>query len=153
MYHPRIRTFRPTGGETALHKSILVAVDLGNVAKLDSLIDHASRYASADSKIILLNVVEDIPSWAAVELPRGIVEKSTQSALERLKALAASSSIEVEAEVRVGHPYKTILEVADEKSAELIIVASHQPELHDYFLGSTAAKVVRHATCSVLVVR
>ena len=32
-------------------------------------------------------------------------------------------------------------------------IASHQPGLQDYFLGSTAAKVVRHATCSVLVMR
>ena len=136
-----------------MNKTILIAVDLGNVAKLDSLVDQASAYDNSNSKIILLNVVEDIPSWAAVELPRGILEKSVQSSLEKLKALAASSSIEVEAEVRVGHPYKTILEVADEKSADLIIVASHQPDLQDYFLGSTAAKVVRHATCSVLVVR
>ncbi len=136
-----------------MNKTILIAVDLGNVAKLDSLVDQASAYDNSNSKIILLNVVEDIPSWAAVELPRGILEKSVQSSLEKLKALAASSSIEVEAEVRVGHPYKTILEVADEKSADLIIVASHQPDLQNYFLGSTAAKVVRHATCSVLVVR
>ena len=136
-----------------MKKSILIAVDLGNAAKVDALIDHASRYDDSNFEIILLNVVEDIPSWAAVELPRGILEKSVQSSLEKLKALAKSSSIEVGVEVRVGHPYKTILEVADEKSAELIIVASHQPDLQNYFLGSTAAKVVRHATCSVLVVR
>ena len=136
-----------------MQKVILIAVDLGNIAKVDSLIEHASRYDNGDSKVILLNVVEDIPNWAAVELPRGILEKSKRSSLEKLKALASSSNVEVEVEVRVGHPYKTILEVADEKSAELIVVASHQPALQNYFLGSTAAKVVRHATCSVLVVR
>ena len=136
-----------------MYKSILIPVDLANVTKVNSLIDHASVYNSSNSKIILLNVVEDIPSWAAVELPRGILDKSVQSSLEKLEALAASASIEVEVEVRVGHPYQTILEVAEEKSAELIIVASHQPGLQNYFLGSTAAKVVRHATCSVLVVR
>ena len=136
-----------------MYKSILIPVDLGNAAKTNSLVEHASVYNGSNSRIILLNVVEDIPSWAAVELPRGIIDKSVQSSLEKLKALAASSSIEVEVEVRVGHPYKTILEVADEKGAELIVVASHQPELQNYFLGSTAAKVVRHATCSVLVVR
>ena len=42
---------------------------------------------------------------------------------------------------------------AKEKNADMIIIASHRPGLQDYFLGSTAAKVVRHATCSVLVVR
>ena len=136
-----------------MYKSVLIPVDLANVARINSLVDHASVYSGSNSKIILLNVVEEIPGWAAVELPRGIIDKSVQSSLEKLKALAASASIEVEVEVRVGHPYKTILEVAEEKSAELIIVASHQPELQNYFLGSTAAKVVRHATCSVLVVR
>ena len=135
-----------------MYKSILIPVDLANVTTVNSAIDHASAHSS-NSKITLLNVVEDIPSWAVVELPRGIVDKSVQSSLEKLEALAESASIEVEVEVRVGHAYKTILEVAKEKSAELIIVASHQPELQNYFLGSTAAKVVRHATCSVLVVR
>ena len=136
-----------------MYKSILIPVDLANVTRVNSLVDNASVHSSSNSKIILLNVVEEIPRWAAVELPRGILDKSVQSSLEKLKALAASASIEVEVEVRVGHPYKTILEVAEEKSAELIIVASHQPELQNFFLGSTAAKVVRHATCSVLVVR
>ena len=67
--------------------------------------------------------------------------------------VTGSTGTEMEVEVRIGHPYKTILEVAQEKNADLIIVASHQPGFQDYFLGSTAAKVVRHATCSVLVVR
>ena len=136
-----------------MYKSILIPVDLANVAKVNSLIDHVSVDSSDNAKIILLNVVEEIPGWAAVELPRDILDKSVQSSLEKLKALAASASVAVEVEVRVGHPYKTILEVAEEKSAELIIVTSHQPELQNFFLGSTAAKVVRHATCSVLVVR
>ena len=36
---------------------------------------------------------------------------------------------------------------------DLIIMASHRPELQDYLLGPNAARVVRHANCSVLVVR
>ncbi|MFT5221336.1 MAG: universal stress protein F [Gammaproteobacteria bacterium] len=136
-----------------MYKTILIPVDLANITKVNSLIDQASINSTSNSQIILLNVAEEIPSWAAVELPRDIIDRSVQTSLEKLRALAASASIEVEVEVRVGHPYKTILEVAKERSAELIIVASHQPELQNYFLGSTAAKVVRHATCSVLVVR
>ncbi len=136
-----------------MYQTILIPIDLGNTAKVNSLIEHTSTHNSSDARIILLNVVENIPSWAAVELPRGIQDKSVQSSLEKLKNLAASSSVEVEVEVRVGPPYQTILDVAEEKSADLIIVASHQPKHQKYFLGSTAAKVVRHATCSVLVVR
>jgi nucleotide-binding universal stress UspA family protein len=35
----------------------------------------------------------------------------------------------------------------------MIVMASHRPELKDYLLGPNAARVVRHAECSVLVVR
>ena len=37
--------------------------------------------------------------------------------------------------------------------AELVIIASHRPDITTYLLGSNAAAVVRHADCSVLVVR
>ena len=136
-----------------MYKSILIPVDLGNVDNISTLIEHARVYKDSDARVVVLNVVEDIPSWAAVELPRGSVDKSLQSAKDKLEALAGSADMEVEAEIRIGHPYKTILEAAEEMQAELIIVASHQPELQNYFLGSTAAKIVRHATCSVIVVR
>ena len=36
---------------------------------------------------------------------------------------------------------------------DLITVASHQPNVGDYPLGTTASRVVRHAACSVFVVR
>ena len=55
--------------------------------------------------------------------------------------------------MRSGHAYNTILDEAEKSGADLIIIASHRPGLQDYLLGSTAAKVVRHANCSVLVVR
>ena len=136
-----------------MYKTILIPVDMSHLTEVNTIVGNASVHGGSNSKIILLNVVEEIPSWAAVELPRGIVDKSEKSSREKLQALAESSSTEMDVEVRIGHPYKTILEVAKEKNVDLIIVASHQPGLQDYFLGSTAAKVVRHATCSVLVVR
>ncbi len=136
-----------------MYKTILIPVDMAHVAKVNAIIDSAFLHGGSNSKIILLNVVEEIPSWAAVELPSGIVDKSVQSSLAELQALAESTDTEMDVEVRIGHPYKTILKVAEEKSVDLIIVASHQPGLQEYFLGSTAAKVVRHAMCSVLVVR
>ncbi len=46
-----------------------------------------------------------------------------------------------------------ILKAAAESDCDLIVVASHRPALKDYLLGPNAARVVRHANCSVLVVR
>ena len=136
-----------------MYKNILVPIDTGHVVEGKSIIDLAIQHAADDAKITLLNVVEDIPNWAAVNLPADLIDKSIESVQSELKAIATASGIKMDVEVRTGHSYNTILDVAEEKNADLIIVASHRPGLQDYFLGSTAAKVVRHANCSVLVAR
>ena len=136
-----------------MYSTILVPIDMAHVAEGKTNIDLAAQHAAAGAKIILLNVVEDIPNWAAIELPAGLIDQSMESAQNELKAIATAAGLKMEVEVRTGHSYNTILDVAKEKNADMIIIASHRPGLQDYFLGSTAAKVVRHATCSVLVVR
>jgi universal stress protein F len=136
-----------------MFKTILVPIDIGHANESNSIINIAATNGIEGARIILLNVVEEIPKWAAVELPKGIQEKSFKTSQEELTKIASAASAKTEVDVRVGHPYHTILEVAEEKGAELIVIASHKPGLQDYLLGSTAAKVVRHANCSVLVVR
>ena len=135
-----------------MYKKILVAIDMAHVAEGKAIIDIATAHA-ADAKIVLLNVVEEVPSWAAIELPSDIIEKSLESSRQDLQAIATASGMQMDVEVRIGHSYTTILDTAEDLGVDLIIIASHRPGLQDYFLGSTAAKVVRHAKCSVLVVR
>ena len=48
---------------------------------------------------------------------------------------------------------RAITEHAKENAIDCIVVASHRPGLQDIFIGSTADWVVRHAPCSVHVVR
>lgn len=55
--------------------------------------------------------------------------------------------------VRTGHAARTILDVAEEVDSDVVILASHNPGFADHFLGSVAGRVVRHAHCSVHVVR
>ncbi len=136
-----------------MYKTILVPIDMAHVAEGKSIIDVAIKHAGEGARIILLNVIEEAPNWAAISLPADVIDNSMKAAHDELKAIATASGKSMEVEVRTGHSYNTILDVAKEKNAELIIVASHRPGLQDYFLGSTAAKVVRHAKCSVLVVR
>ncbi len=52
-----------------------------------------------------------------------------------------------------GHSSRTILDQASENSNDCIVMHSHRPSVQDYFLGSTAAHVVRHAGCSLHVIR
>ena len=136
-----------------MYKTILVPIDMGHVVEGKSIIDLAVEHGVDGAKIILLNVVEEIPTWAAAQLPASIIKDSFDAVRTEMQAIANASGLKMDVEVRAGHSYNTILDVAKEKNVDLIIVASHSPGLQDYFLGSTAAKVVRHANCSVLVVR
>jgi nucleotide-binding universal stress UspA family protein len=126
---------------------------MAHLAEGKAIIDVAIDHASEGARIILLYVVEEVPNWAAISLPANIIDKSLSSARDELKAIANATGRKMEVEVRTGHSYNTILDVAEEKDVDMVIIASHRPGLQDYFLGSTAAKVVRHAKCSVLVVR
>ena len=136
-----------------MYKTILVPIDMSHVVEGKANIDLAAQHAADGAKIILLSVVEEIPTWAAAQLPANIIEDSFETVRTEMKAIANASGMKLDVEVRSGHSYNTILDVAKENNVDLIIIASHSPGLQDYFLGSTAAKVVRHANCSVLVVR
>lgn len=55
---------------------------------------------------------------------------------------------------RVGDPAETILSVAKEAEAELIVLGSHgRTGLQRYLLGSVSEKVLTHAPCSILIAR
>lgn len=117
------------------------------------MIDVAQKLATKDTKVRLLNVVVDIPAFVAAEVPNDVIKTAMKTAKESLEALVRAAGLKADSEVRSGTPGPTILASADECGADLIIVGSHKPGLQDYFLGSTAARVVRHAQCSVLVLR
>lgn len=55
--------------------------------------------------------------------------------------------------VRIGSIYDEALTEAGEWGVDLIVISSIRPTLATYLLGSNAAKIVRHARCSALVVR
>lgn len=134
-----------------MYKTILVPVDLGQPEPARRTVQIAREIGGSAARVILLYVLPDIPAFVASELPEGTLERNLAAARARLKAIAAE--IGAEAEVRQGHPPTVILEVAEAAGADLIIIASHRPGLTDYFLGSTASRVVRHAQCAVLVDR
>ncbi len=86
-----------------MYKNILIPVDLADVEKGKATLDIAKRIGQEDCKITLLNVVEDIPSFVAVELPTGMVDKARDRAREMLDGSATTSSQAVEVDVRTGH--------------------------------------------------
>ncbi len=137
-------------------KTILVPIDVAAEesagAALSLARDLADKYGG---RIVLLNVVEEVPGYVISQLPTGFHQKALEEAAALLKKIAVKNGLADSAEtiIREGHPSTQILEHAGEIGADMIVIASHDPGIADYFLGSVAARVVRHAHCSVLVAR
>jgi nucleotide-binding universal stress UspA family protein len=54
---------------------------------------------------------------------------------------------------RIGKPARTLMALADENNADLIIVGNGKSALQRLLLGSVSTEIVHHATCDVMVVR
>lgn len=74
---------------------------------------------------------------------------------KELVATAESVPIEVRGSMitRLGQPADVLIALAEELDADLVVIGSHGYGGIDRVLGTTAAKVVNRAKCSVLVVR
>lgn len=136
-----------------MYTHIIVAVDLSHGEAGKGLLDKAIQLVDQGGTIRLLHVLEDVPSYIAAELPRDLNDRREAEAKVELGLLSGGVSASVESEVRTGAAAGQILQCAEDAGADLIMIASHRPGLSDYFIGSTAARVVRHAQCSVLISR
>jgi nucleotide-binding universal stress UspA family protein len=141
-----------------MYRNILVPIDVSD--------EHSWRKALPTAVTLCrtfqasLHVVAVVPEFGLPMVgqffPEGYEGKLRQQAAKQLKALVAAqvpegiASRQIVAEGRI---YREILNAAKAIRADLIVLGSHHPELKDYLLGPNAEKVMRHADCSVMVVR
>ena len=137
-----------------MYKNILVPVAPHHPANTEEAIKLAQTLRAEGGQITLLSALESIPSYVSQYLPNDQLEKNKASIKARLVEDAEGvSDVSVKVMMVAGSAGAAVVEYAEEHGNDLIIIASHKPGLKDYFLGSTAARVVRHATCAVHVVR
>ena len=136
-----------------MYNKIVVAVDITHGELGQMLLEKAAQLLDEGGEIRLLHVLDEVPSYIAAELPQDLGERRNAEARVELKALADGMAAPVKIEVRSGAASGQILQCAEDIGADLVMIASHRPGLSDYFIGSTAARVVRHAQCSVLISR
>ena len=140
-----------------MFKTILLPVDLGEVEAARPAIDKAVEIAKgADSSLRLIYVRTIVPVTYMEFMPPAFDEEQQADAEKRLADLAAGvklSAERVSAVVRLGSVYNEVLDEAEKTGTDLIVIGSHRPTMATYLLGSNASTIVRHARCSVLVVR
>ncbi len=136
---------------------ILVPVDFSAPSR--TMLQYAVAFATQfRASLVLLHVVEhiNVPSrvvYYATRLQLSVLESGMRR-LAELAQRAVPPDIKAEQIVRAGTPYDVINRVARREQADLIIIATRgHGAVKQFFIGSTAGRVVRHAPCPVLVVR
>ena len=141
-----------------MFKSILVPLDLGDEAEAKSLFASAQDFAEGMGA--KLNVLTVVPSFSmpmvASFFPADFEKKALKTGLEELTAFVANhGGSDIVEKTLVGHGsvYKEIIGAAEEIKADAIILGPGSAETGDYLLGHNAARVMRHAPCSVVLLR
>ncbi|MEL6279011.1 MAG: universal stress protein [Pseudomonadota bacterium] len=136
-----------------MYQHILLPVALDHETAFTDSIEIARRLCADGGKLTLLHVIETVPGYVAAQMPAGALEDAQSATTRQVEDMARGAGADVGWAVISGSPGSAIVEYAEQNKADCIVMASHKPGLTDYFLGSTAARVVRHAPCSVHVIR
>jgi universal stress protein F len=147
-------------------KKILVPIDLSQSDTIAPVLAAGVEQARAsEGDLTVMTVVPDFISgldWRyAIRGETGgsqdfDMRALVQEALDRLNAVVAEhvpEGMTVETIVRHGTVYQQVLDVAEVIGADQIVVGAMRPQFSDYLLGPNTASIVRHAKCSVTVVR
>lgn len=139
-----------------MFRSILVPIDIAYRSSWEFALPQAIELAAGNGMVTAITVVRDFKAaFEGAHFPFQ-VDLMISGARDRLVEIVSAyreSDVAVAEEVRFGSIGHEILGAARERRADLIVMASHRPEMKDYFIGPNAAYVAQHAFCSVLVLR
>jgi len=136
-------------------KKILVPTDFSEDS-LKALIEARQFQQLTEAEVVLLHVTE--PAFEGLRIhTKAKHDQMQMDARKELDALASahfSRAASVTTLVQDGSAADVICELAGTLNVEVIFIATHGiTALKHFMLGSVTEKVLRHAPCSVLVVR
>lgn len=105
------------------------------------------------ARLTLCAVVPDAEAEVAAQWSPAGYREMIEVARAKLMTLAAAQAGAMDIEIGTGSIWSGIVDTGRRIGADLIVLSSHKPEVKDYLLGANASRVVRHAACSVMVVR
>jgi len=141
-----------------MFKEVLFAVDLNAPEEQQKALNAAlDRVKLSKGRLHILTVVPDlgigmVSSYFPADFEKNLLDGANKRLHDYVKT-HVPKGIPVQHIVAQGTIYREIIHYATKVKADLIVMASHRPELKDYLLGPNASHVVKHANCSVLVVR
>ncbi len=106
-----------------------------------------------DAEIVILYIVEP-PTlrFDYEEEPEIMIARKTVN--EKIAAMNLSGGLTVSSLVKVGKPFKKIIEAALEIDPIAIIMGTHGSSgFEEFFIGSNASRAIRSASCPIVTVR
>lgn len=135
---------------------ILVAID-GSECSDRAFAKALELAALAHARLTALAVEGPLPAYAATIGEVEEVKREKDSFFRTLAAVARAqgeqAGVDIQVEVRPGHPADLISRVAEEGEYDLIVLGHRGHFVRDRLLGSTADRVAEHAHCPVMIVR
>ena len=139
-------------------RRMLVPLDF-SLTSLRALTVAAALAKQSRARLNLLNVVETNPYATGMEgavlvMPDSELVNRAKKELPRIARRLVPKSVQIAALVKQGRAADVIVETAEEKGIDLIVLSTQgHTGIERLLMGSTAEGVVRHAKCPVLVVR
>jgi len=131
---------------------ILLAIDSSPASQV-AIAEVVSRPWPPNTVVEVASAAEVYSAWDAPGVGDAIMkaaDEAVQAAAEQIK----KSSVWANSVVLTGDPKVAVIDYAAESGADFVIVGSHEASgAIRFLLGSVAGAVVRHAPCSVEIVR
>lgn len=145
-----------------MFKKILVAID-GSTAALGALKKAIELQQFADAEILLLCVFKHHSLFEAslsilrpsgMHIPDEALTEFATNVVNHAKEVAKQyGAANVRGFVKGGRPSSTIVQFAEEKGVDLIVMGAHGTHSKDgMFLGSVAHRVATSSKCPILIV-
>ena len=140
-----------------MFKNVLLAIDLNEPTRWARSLPVAVQTCKDwSARLHVVTVAAEVNVQVASFFPqdanRHLLEQAAAD-LQKWIGERVPPGIETHRIVGQGSIHREIIAAAEKANADLIVMASHKPTARDYLLGANAAHVVRHAACSVMVVR
>jgi len=132
-------------------RRILVTTDFSE-GTADALAYAFSVAQENESRIMLLHVVHDVTADVSGKYRDSLI-KGVEKQLQDLVPPEARNWCDVVTDVETGVPYRIILRTVEDERVDLLVMNIHGKGMLDRaLLGSTAERVVRAASCPVMLI-
>jgi nucleotide-binding universal stress UspA family protein len=134
-----------------MYNTVVCAIGLGSRERTQQLITAASMLVAVNGALHLVHVVDGLAFSSASpgQWDMAAIANVEKTLVEALRSTGTSASVHV----REGKPSEMVVAFLREVSADLVVIVTHRDDALEHVFGSVLDHVIRHAPCSIHIVR